>query len=345
VRKAEVNDATLNLRLHAISRGPAGGLSDESATLVRNHLDSPTTVAGACIGPYRLVHKLGEGGMGAVWLAEQNEPVKRKVALKLAKGDLDSALVVARFQVERQALALMEHPGIARVLDAGTTDTGRPFFVMELVDGVPITAFCDQRSVPLRARLELFVGVCLAVQHAHQKGIIHRDLKPTNILVALCDGKPVPKIIDFGIAKAMDQRLADMPFLTGFGSVVGSVEYMSPEQAESGQCDVDTRSDVYSLGVLLYELLTGTTPLHRQHIRDATLLQVLRLIHEQEPPRPSTRRGTAGALPAELDWVVMKCLEKDRERRCESASALAACARRWGATAVSSWRAPWSWWR
>jgi serine/threonine protein kinase len=310
--------------------------------------------AGGYIGPYKLLQQIGEGGMGTVYMAEQTEPVQRRVALKIIKPSLDSRSIIARFEAERQALALMDHPNIARVLDAGAIPSpsppggegrgegeGRPYFVMELVKGVPITRYCDERRLPPRQRLELFVPVCQAVQHAHQKGIIHRDLKPSNVLIALYDGKPVPKIIDFGVAKATGPKLTDKTLFTEYGAVVGTLEYMSPEQAELNQLDVDTRSDVYSLGVLLYELLTGTTPLQRQRLKETSLLEALRLIREEEPPRPSTRLGTTAELPAiaasrglepkklstlvrgELDWIVMKALEKDRNRRYETANGLA----------------------
>jgi WD40 repeat protein/serine/threonine protein kinase len=302
---------------------------------------APPEGAGAVIGAYRLLQPIGEGGMGTVWLAEQTQPVQRQVALKVIKPGLDSRQVVARFEAERQALALMDHPHIARVLDAGATASGRPYFVMELVKGVPITKYCDEHRLTPRQRLELFVPICHAIQHAHQKGIIHRDIKPSNVLVALYDDKPVPKVIDFGVAKATGPQLTEETLHTGFGAVVGTLEYMSPEQAELNQLDIDTRSDIYALGVLLYELLTGTTPLQRQRLKEEALLEVLRLIREEEPPRPSTRLSTTEELPAiaanrglepkklnglvrgELDWIVMKCLEKDRNRRYETVNGLA----------------------
>jgi serine/threonine protein kinase/Flp pilus assembly protein TadD len=296
---------------------------------------------GTLIGPYKLLQQIGEGGMGTVYLAEQTVPVKRHVALKVIKAGMDSRQVLARFGAERQALALMDHPNIAKVLDAGATDTGRPFFVMELVKGVPITRFCDDRRLTLRERLQLVIPVCLAVQHAHQKGIIHRDLKPSNVVIGLYDGKPVPKIIDFGVAKATGAKLTEATLFTGFGQVVGTPEYMSPEQAQLENVDIDTRSDIYSLGVLLYELLTGTTPLQRKVTPATAFLEVLRIIREDDPPRPSTRLSTIEELPTiaanrgleprklrglvrgELDWIVMKALEKDRNRRYETAIGLA----------------------
>jgi serine/threonine protein kinase len=296
---------------------------------------------GMRIGPYKLLQQIGEGGMGIVFMAEQEEPVRRQVALKIIKPGMDSAQVIARFEAERQALALMDHPNIARVLDAGTTGSGRPYFVMELVKGIPLTRFCDERRLSPRERLELAVPVCQAVQHAHQKGVIHRDLKPSNILMALYDGRPVPKVIDFGVAKATGPKLTERTLFTAFGAVVGTLEYMAPEQAEVNQLDVDTRADIYSLGVLLYELLTGSTPLERGRLKKVALMEVFRLIREQEPPRPSARlsssamlasvaasRGTEPAkltklVRGDLDWIVMKCLEKDRERRYETANGLA----------------------
>jgi WD40 repeat protein len=311
--------------------------------------DSPTadhppagTPGQLLAGRYKLVEPIGEGGMGAVWMAQQIEPVKRVVAVKLIKAGMDSKAVLARFEAERQALALMDHPNIAKVLDAGLTTDGRPYFVMELVKGVPITQFCDTRKLTPRQRLELFVPVCEAIQHAHQKGVIHRDIKPSNVLVALYDDRPVPKVIDFGVAKAAGQPLTERTLMTGFGAVVGTPEYMSPEQASFNQLDIDTRSDVYALGVLLYELLTGSPPFSPKELEKAGLLEVLRVIREVEPPRPSARLSTAqtlaslaavrGTEPArltrlvrgELDWLVMKALEKDRARRYETANAFAA---------------------
>jgi serine/threonine protein kinase/Flp pilus assembly protein TadD len=303
--------------------------------------EPPAERPGASVGPYRLLQEIGEGGMGTVFMAEQQEPVRRKVALKIIKPGMDSRQVVARFEAERQALSMMDHPNIARVLDAGTTASGRPYFVMELVHGVPITEFCDANKLTPRQRLELFIPVCQAIQHAHQKGIIHRDIKPGNILVTMYDDRPVPKVIDFGVAKAVEQRLTERTLFTQFGALVGTFEYMSPEQAEMNAFGVDTRSDVYSLGVLLYELLTGSTPLERQRLRGAVLGEVVRLIKEEEPPRPSLRLSTSGTLAkvaaarrteptklsalvrGELDWIVMRCLEKDRTRRYDTASALA----------------------
>src|SRR6516225_4639710 len=300
---------------------PAGG--DALATI-----DQPTAAGtGTVIGPYKLIEPIGEGGMGTVWMAQQTEPVKRLVAVKLIKAGMDSRQVIARFEAERQALALMDHPNIAKVLDARTTAAGRPYFVMDLVKGVPITRYCDEHHLTPRQRLELFIPVCQAVQHAHQKGIIHRDLKPNNVLVAPYDGKAIVKVIDFGVAKAAGQQLTDRTLVTGFGAVVGTLEYMSPEQAELNNHDIDTRSDIYALGVLLYELLTGTTPLTREQLRQKPFTEMLRLIREQEPPTPSTRllesRDTLPAISAqrqtepeklaklvrgELDWIVMKAL-------------------------------------
>ena len=293
-------------------------------------------------GRYTLVQKIGEGGMGEVWLAKQTEPVKRKVALKLIKAGLDSRAVVARFENERQALAMMDHPNIARVLDGGLTPTGQPFFVMELVNGLALSKFCDQARLSLRERLELFVPICQAVQHAHYKGIVHRDLKPANILVTLIDARPVPKVIDFGVAKATGGKLTDESLATQFGAIVGTLEYLSPEQAGYSGLDIDTRADIYSLGVILYELLTGLRPIDAKRLKKAAFTEMIRIIHEEEPSKPSTRLSTDEALPSlaalrqteprklmallrgELDWVVMKCLEKQRERRYTTANSLAA---------------------
>ncbi len=298
---------------------------------------------GTMIGPYKLLQQIGEGGMGTVFMAEQAAPIRRKVALKVIKPGMDSGQVVARFETERQALAMMDHVNIARVIDGGTTENGRPFFVMELVHGVPITKYCDDNHLTPRQRLELFVPVCQAIQHAHQKGIIHRDIKPSNVMVTLYDGKPVPKVIDFGVAKATEQKLTERTLFTQYGTLVGTLEYMSPEQAEMSALGVDTRSDIYSLGVLLYELLTGSTPLTHKRIKAAAYGEILRIIKEEEPPKPSTRLSDSGEALAsisanrqmepakltklvrgELDWIVMKTLEKDRNRRYATANALAA---------------------
>jgi serine/threonine protein kinase len=304
---------------------------------------------GNVIGPYKLLEQIGEGGMGLVFMADQTRPVRRRVALKVLKPGMDTRQVVARFEGERQALALMDHPHIAHVFDAGTTASGRPYFVMELVRGVPITEFCDQRRLTTRQRLELFVSVCQAVQHAHQKGIIHRDLKPSNVLVTLHDTLAVPKVIDFGIAKATTGPLTEQTVFTRFAQLVGTPLYMSPEQAEMNGLDVDTRSDVYSLGVLLYELLTGTTPFESDTLKQVGLDEMRRMIREEEPPPPSRRLSTLSAqacttiferrgvdsrqlrqlVRGELDWIVMKALEKDRDRRYESASAFAADVQRY----------------
>ncbi|HZL87205.1 MAG TPA: tetratricopeptide repeat protein [Pirellulaceae bacterium] len=302
-------------------------------------VDLPTDRLGSKIGPYKLLQKIGEGGFGVVLMAEQVEPVRRRVALKVIKLGMDTRQVIARFEAEKQALALMDHVNIARVLDAGTTEQGRPYFVMELVHGVPITKYCDDNRLTPRERLELFVPVCQAIQHAHQKGIIHRDIKPSNVMVTLYDGKPVPKVIDFGVAKATAQRLTERTLCTQCGTMVGTPRYMSPEQAEMSGLDIDTRSDIYSLGVLLYELLTGSTPLSHKRLKEAAYGEVLRMIREEEAPKPSTRLSDSGEALAsisanrhteaakltklvrgELDWIVMKCLEKDRNRRYETAN-------------------------
>ncbi|MFN0018561.1 MAG: tetratricopeptide repeat protein [Pirellulaceae bacterium] len=308
-------------------------------------------------GKYRLVELIGQGGMGAVYLAQQTQPVKRQVAVKLIKTGADSASVLARFDAERQALALMDHPHIARVYDGGTTPTGMPFFVMELVRGVPITTYCDEHRLSVGGRLALFVSVCQAVQHAHQKGIIHRDLKPGNVLVIEVDGKPVPKVIDFGLAKAIEQNLTEMSF-EDVGLVVGTAAYMSPEQADPSTLDIDTRTDVYALGVMLYELLVGSLPIDTRQFKRGALLEILRMVREVEPPRPSTRLSTAGALPSiaanrniepaqltkilrgELDWVVMKALEKERTRRYETVNGLARDVLRYLADEVVEARPP-----
>src|SRR5207245_184061 len=249
---------------------------------------------GTIIGPFKLLEQIGEGGFGVVFMAEQHQPVRRKVALKVIKPGMDSRQVVARFEAERQALALMDHPNIARVFDGGETAGGRPFFVMELVKGLPITDFCDQIQLPINERLELFLNVGQAVQHAHQKGIIHRDLKPSNVLVTLHDGTPMVKVIDFGIAKATGQPLTDKTLFTNFAQLIGTPQYMSPEQAALTGLDVDTRSDIYSLGVLLYELLTGTTPFDKDRFKEAGYDEIRRIIREEEPPKPSTRLSTLG---------------------------------------------------
>ena len=296
---------------------------------------------GKVIGPYKLLQIIGEGGMGTVYMAQQSKPVERRVVLKIIKAGMDTKQVIGRFEAERQALAIMDHPNIAKVLDAGTTHSGHPYFVMELVKGVPITKYCDEKKLNLRQRLELMIPVCQAIQHAHQKGIIHRDIKPSNVLVAQYDGRPVPKVIDFGVAKATAQKLTEKTMFTEFGQVIGTLEYMSPEQAELNQLDIDTRSDVYSLGVLLYELLTGSTPHDGKKLRSAAFGEMLRMIREDEPQRPSNRLSTSSTLPSiaatrniepsrlgstvrgELDWIVMKALEKDRARRYSTSLNLA----------------------
>jgi WD40 repeat protein len=345
------SDAGLRARVEALVRS-----HEEAGSLLEQPLFCPATTGhqpvlaekpGGVIGRYQLLEEIGGGGMGVVYLAQQAKPVKRLVALKVIKAGMDSKQVLARFEAERQALALMDHPNIAKVLDAGTTSASRPFLVMELVKGVPITRYCDEKQLIPNDRLGLFVQVCQAVQHAHQKGILHRDLKPSNILVAPYDGKPVVKVIDFGVAKAAGQPLTEKTLVTRFGAVVGTPEYMSPEQAELNNQDIDTRSDVYSLGILLYELLTGTTPLTKERLKETGLLEVLRLVREEETPRPSVRLSTTQELPTiaanrgleptklngllrgELDWIVMKALEKDRNRRYETAAAFAADIRRY----------------
>ncbi|MBI3469715.1 MAG: serine/threonine protein kinase, partial [Planctomycetes bacterium] len=347
------------LRAHQDAGNFLGGPWPQTTTLYQPITEGPGTV----IGPYKLLEQIGEGGFGVVFMAEQERPVRRKVALKVIKPGMDTRQVIARFEAERQALALMDHPNIAKVLDAGTTpDTHqpeappgaedrlaraapsrRPYFVMELVRGVPITEYCDQCNLTTHERLGLFVQVCQAVQHAHQKGIIHRDLKPSNVMIAMQDGEPAPKVIDFGVAKALNQRLTQETLVTGFAQMLGTPMYMSPEQAEMSPLELDTRSDVYSLGVLLYELLTGTTPFEKSRLSEASFDELRRIIREEEPPKPSTRLSTlqADALSTtaehrrtdprklrqqvcgDLDWIVMKALEKDRSRRYETVSALA----------------------
>ncbi|MSR59121.1 MAG: serine/threonine protein kinase [Planctomycetaceae bacterium] len=335
--------------------GPNAGLRDRVETLLRAHdaagnflpattcAPLPEEGAGAVIGRYKLLQKVGEGGFGTVYMAEQLEPVRRKVAFKIIKLGMDTRQVVARFESERQALALMDHANIARVFDAGATESGRPYFVMELVRGIPITEYCDQNGLSTRDRLGLFITVCQAIQHAHQKGIIHRDIKPTNVMVTLHDGQPVPKVIDFGIAKATSQRLTEKTVFTEFRQIVGTPQYMSPEQAEMSGLDVDTRCDIYSLGVLLYELLTSTTPLEAEWVKNASYVELQRIIREEDPPRPSLRvstmhekletiaknrrvepQGLSRLFRGDLDWIVMKALEKDRTRRYETARDLAA---------------------
>jgi WD40 repeat protein/serine/threonine protein kinase len=314
------------------------------ATIKLDLADAPDEAVGQTLGRYKLMERLGEGGCGVVYVAEQTQPVRRRVALKVIKLGMDTKAVVARFEAERQALAMMDHPNIAKVLDAGTTETGRPYFVMELVRGIRITEYCDQNQLSTKERLDLFIKVCQAIQHAHQKGIIHRDIKPSNILVTLHDGVPVPKVIDFGIAKATEGRLTDATVYTQLHQFIGTPAYMSPEQAEMSGLDIDTRSDIYSLGVLLYELLAGSTPFDAQELMSQGIDQMRKTIREKEPVRPSTRFATLKGeeltttakrrsadksklmhqLKGDLDWIVMKCLEKDRTRRYETANGLAA---------------------
>jgi serine/threonine protein kinase len=317
---------------------------DPEATITSNGVLPREEMLGETIGRYKLVEKLGEGGFGTVYVAEQEEPVKRRVALKITKLGMDTKEVVARFKIERQALAMMDHPGIATVLDAGATASGRPYFVMELVNGIKITEYCDQNKLSTHKRLELFIQVCRAIEHAHQKGIIHRDIKPSNILITMQDGRPVPKVIDFGIAKAMQERSADKAVVTQFDQFIGTPAYMSPEQAEFGGSNVDTRTDIYSLGVLLYELLTAQTPLESKSLLSRGYEEMRRMIRESEPQLPSLRLGSQKdsdstttakrhgtdahklihLVRGDLDWVVMKCLEKDRALRYETAGSLAA---------------------
>jgi serine/threonine protein kinase len=335
----EANDGAGSFLAKApVALGLPGAEGRGEVTEVRPVSESPGTV----IGPYKLLEQIGEGGFGVVFMAEQNEPVRRKVALKILKPGMDTRQVIARFEAERQALALMDHQHIAKVLDGGHTKSGRPYFVMDLVKGLPITEYCDQAQCTPRERLELFVHLCQAVQHAHQKGVIHRDLKPSNVLVMMHDTTPVVKVIDFGIAKAVGQQLTDKTLSTGFAQMVGTPLYMSPEQAGQSGVDIDTRSDIFSLGVLLYELLTGTTPFDKDRLKTVGYDELRRILREEEPPRPSTRISTLGQAAAtvstnrksdakrlsqlcrgELDWIVMKALEKDRNRRYETANGFA----------------------
>jgi eukaryotic-like serine/threonine-protein kinase len=343
------NDKALRQRLDALlaAHEESEGILVEPApakgTMKIEFADAPDETVGQKIGRYKILEKIGEGGCGVVYVAEQTEPVRRRVALKVIKLGMDTKQVVARFEAERQALAMMDHPNIAKVLDAGTTDTGRPYFVMELVRGIRITDYCDQNNLSTKERLDLFIKVCQAIQHAHQKGIIHRDIKPSNILVTLHDGVPVPKVIDFGIAKATEGRLTDATVYTQLHQFIGTPAYMSPEQAEMSGLDIDTRSDIYSLGVLLYELLTGKTPFDAQELMSQGIDEMRKTIREKDPVRPSTKLATLKGeeltttakrrsvdrskllhqLKGDLDWIVMKCLEKDRTRRYETANGLA----------------------
>lgn len=306
--------------------------------------DAPqiTEKPGEFVGAFKLLQRIGEGGFGVVYMAEQSTPVRRKVALKLIKPGMETKEVIARFEAERQALAMMNHPNIAKVYDGGETASGRPYFVMELVKGVPLTKYCDEEKLDTQNRLKLFQTICAAIQHAHQKGVIHRDIKPSNVLITLHDGEPVPKVIDFGVAKAINQQLTERTMFTSYGQMIGTPQYMSPEQAEMSGLDIDTRSDIYSLGVLLYELLTGSTPIQPERLRETGFVEMQRMIREEEPPKPSLRLSTEGEhsakiaiarrsevkklgsqLRGELDWIVMKALEKNRDRRYETANGLA----------------------
>jgi eukaryotic-like serine/threonine-protein kinase len=352
LRDACAGDAKLQARVESLvdAHLELGSIAQSAVLEPGQTLEWPAESAhpgDVLAGRYKLLEELGEGGMGTVWMAQQTEPVRRVVAVKLIKTGMDTKSVLARFEAERQALALTDHPNIAKVFDGGVTSDRRPFFVMELVKGIPITKYGDEHHLTPRQRLELFIPVCHAIQHAHQKGIIHRDLKPSNVLVAQYDGRPVPKVIDFGVAKAVGQPLTEQSLVTGFGAIVGTLEYMSPEQAEINQLDIDTRSDIYSLGVLLYELLTGTTPLERKRVNESGILEALRIIREEEVPTLSNRLSTTEGLPGiaanrglepaklkklvrgELDWIVMKALEKDRNRRYDTANGFAADVQRY----------------
>ncbi len=340
------DNLSLRNKVEALLRENAEDSFLESPALAETEILTETVIEspGTMVGRYKILQRIGEGGMGAVYMAEQTEPVTRKVALKIIKLGMDTKQVVARFEAERQALAMMDHPNIAKVLDAGATDNGRPYFVMELVRGVPITEYCDKNKLSAKERLELFIPVCQAIQHAHHKGIIHRDVKPSNVMVTLHDGHPVPKVIDFGIAKATNQKLTEKTLFTNYAQMIGTPAYMSPEQAEMSGLDVDTRTDVYSLGVLLYELLTGTTPFPAKELLSMGYGEMQRVISETEPPKPSTRMSTMqheertsiaknrsidasgldAAFRGDLDWIVMKSLEKDRTQRYETVNGLAA---------------------
>ncbi|MFH1882645.1 MAG: serine/threonine-protein kinase, partial [Planctomycetota bacterium] len=341
------NDTELLARMEALLKVHANECSFLEA--VAPHLgitleEEPLTEGpGTVIGRYKLLEKIGEGGMAVVYMAEQEKPIRRKVALKIIKLGMDTKSVIARFEAERQALAMMDHPNIAKVHDAGATETGRPYFVMELVKGTSITEYCDKNKLSTKERLELFIQVCNAVRHAHENGIIHRDIKPSNVMVTLHDGRSMPKVIDFGIAKATSQRLTEKTLFTRYAQMIGTPAYMSPEQAEMGDSEIDMRTDIYSLGILLYEMLTGTTPFAEEKLRKAGYLEMQRIICEEAPVKPSTRLSTLEEkltdiaehrkvapdvlrklIRGDLDWIVMKALEKDRTRRYETANELAA---------------------